>query len=86
MKELKKFKRNALRPKRIRISDIRMAVAMECLTYNDTSKELITKITRAYLKQLRKDGFYCHHKATIFKNARAVNFIIENYGTLNNTN
>ena len=73
-----RFKRCCRRPNRIRIADVRMAVAMECLIYKGTSKKLINDITRAYLKQLRKDGFYCPHKATANSTARSVNFIIEN--------
>ena len=42
--------------KGIKITDVRVAVAKECLIYNDTSKENITKITKVYLSQLKKDG------------------------------
>ena len=76
MKELKQFKIKSRRPNRRRIQDIRMAVALECLHYNDISKHRINEITRAYLRQLKKDGFYCYHKATERSNARSVNFII----------
>jgi hypothetical protein len=47
--------------KSIKITDVRVAVAKECLTYNDTSKENITKITKAYLSQLKKDGCKIQH-------------------------
>ena len=45
-----------LKSKPIKITDVRIAVAKECLIYNDTSKENITKITKVYLSQLKKDG------------------------------
>ena len=42
--------------KRIKITDIRIAVAKECLIYEDYSKETITRITKAYLAQIKRDG------------------------------
>ena len=43
--------------KNIKITDVRMAVAKECLLYEDSSKELITALTKVYLRQLKKDDF-----------------------------
>ena len=80
--------------KSIKITDVRVAVAKECLIYNDTSKENITKITKVYLSQLKKDG----HKIQQWKkkspptekiNATKTQFEIEKLkknGTFNNTN
>ena len=42
--------------KRISLTDMRIAVARECLLYNDFSKETITRITKAYLAQIKRDG------------------------------
>ena len=42
--------------KRISLTDMRIAVAKECLIYEDYSKETITRITKAYLAQIKKDG------------------------------
>ncbi len=47
--------------KGIKITDVRIAVAKECLLYGDSSKDTITTITKAYLKQLKLDGFYIQH-------------------------
>ena len=41
--------------KRIKLTDIRIAIAKECLVYEDYSKDTITRITKAYLAQLKKD-------------------------------
>ena len=80
--------------KPIKITDVRIAVAKECLIYNDTSKENITKITKVYLSQLKKDG----HKIQQWKkkspptekiNATKTQFEIEKLkknGTFNYTN
>jgi len=80
--------------KGIKITDVRVAVAKECLIYNDTSKENITRITKVYLSQLKKDG----HKIQQWKkknpptekiNATKTQFEIEKLkknGTFNNTN
>ena len=35
---------------------MRIAVAKECLIYEDYSKETITRITKAYLAQIKRDG------------------------------
>ena len=42
--------------KRIKLTDIRIAIAKECLIYEDYSKETITRITKAYLAQIKRDG------------------------------
>ena len=42
--------------KRISLTDMRIAVAKECLIYEDYSKETITRITKAYLAQIKRDG------------------------------
>ena len=42
--------------KRINLTDMRIAIAKECLIYEDYSKETITRITKAYLAQIKKDG------------------------------
>jgi hypothetical protein len=80
--------------KRIKLTDIRIAIAKECLIYEDYSKETITKITKAYLKQLKKDSKDIEHwrykkPPTISVNATKVQFEIEKLkknGTFNNTN
>ena len=41
--------------KRIKLTDIRIAIAKECILYKDYSKETITRITKAYLAQIKKD-------------------------------
>ena len=80
--------------KRIKLTDIRIAIAKECLIYEDYSKETITKITKAYLKQLKKDFKDIEHwrykkPPTTSVNATKVQFEIEKLkknGTFNNTN
>ena len=80
--------------KRIKLTDIRIAIAKECLIYEDYSKETITKITKAYLKQLKKDFKDIEHwrykkPPTVSVNATKVQFEIEKLkknGTFNNTN
>ena len=67
--------------KPIKITDVRVAVARECLIYNDTSKGNITKITKVYLSQLKKDGYKIQHwekknPPTVTVNATKVQFII----------
>ena len=47
--------------KALRITDVRIAVAKECLLYGDSSKDTITRITKAYLKQIKLDGFHIDH-------------------------
>ena len=71
--------------KRVSMGEIQKAVAKECLIYNDTSKKRITEMTRAYIRQLKNDGFYIVHSRTEKSNAVRVNYFIEN-GTLNNIN
>jgi len=71
--------------KRVSMGEIQKAIAKECLIYNDTSKKRITEITRAYIRQLKNDGFYIVHSRTEKSNAVRVNYFIEN-GTLNNIN
>ena len=80
--------------KRISLTDMRIAVAKECLLYNDFSKETITIITKAYLTQLKKDGrevidWRYGNIPTQTQNATKVQFEIEKLkknGTFNNTN
>ena len=45
-----------LKSKPIKITDVRIAVAKECIIYEDYSKETITRITKAYLAQIKRDG------------------------------
>lgn len=79
--------------KGIRITDVRIAVAKECLLYGDSSKQTITTITKAYLKQLKLDGFYIQHwkyekPPTQTDNATKVQFCIsklKNERRANNT-
>ena len=47
--------------KRISLTDMRIAIAKECLIYEDYSKETITRITKAYLTQIKKDGKDIEH-------------------------
>ena len=42
--------------KRIKLTDMRIAIAKECVLYEDYSKETITRITKAYLAQIKMDG------------------------------
>ena len=68
--------------KRIKLTDIRIAVAKECLIYEDYSKETITRITKAYLAQLKKDFKDIEHwkyskPPTVSENATKVQFQIE---------
>tara|TARA_B100001113_G_C21002482_1_gene575570 strand:+ start:204 stop:458 length:255 start_codon:yes stop_codon:yes gene_type:complete len=80
--------------KRIKLTDIRIAIAKECLTYKDYSKETITRITKAYLAQLKKDFKDIEHwrykkPPTVSVNATKVQFEIEKLkknGTFDNTN
>ena len=65
--------------KGILIGDIQKAVAKECRYLGDNSKDNITMITKAYLKQLKKDGrTIMRHKQTLYSNSTRVNFFIEN--------
>ena len=80
--------------KRIKLTDIRIAIAKECILYEDYSKETITRITKAYLAQIKKDGKDIEHwrkkrSVTESANATKVQFEIEKLkknGTFNNTN
>ena len=68
--------------KRIKLTDIRIAVAKECIIYEDYSKKTITRITKAYLGQLKKDFKDIEHwryskPPTISVNATKVQFEIE---------
>ena len=68
--------------KRIKLTDIRIAIAKECLIYEDYSKETITIITKAYLTQIKKDGKDIEHwrkkrVPTVSVNATKVQFEIE---------
>ena len=68
--------------KRIKLTDIRIAVAKECIIYEDYSKETITRITKAYLAQIKKDHMeiqqWTYSKVpTVSINATKVQFEIE---------
>ena len=68
--------------KRIKLTDIRIAIAKECLIYDDYSKETITRITKAYLSQIKKDCKDIEHwrykkVPTVSINATKVQFEIE---------
>ena len=68
--------------KRISLTDMRIAIAKECLIYEDYSKETITRITKAYLTQIKKDGKDIEHwrkkrVPTVTVNATKVQFEIE---------
>ena len=68
--------------KLIKLTDIRIAIAKECLIYEDYSKETITRITKAYLTQIKKDGKDIEHwrkkrVPTVTVNATKVQFEIE---------
>ena len=68
--------------KRIKLTDIRIAIAKECILYKDYSKETITRITKAYLAQIKKDGKDIEHwrkkkPPTVTVNATKVQFEIE---------
>ena len=68
--------------KRIKLTDIRIAIAKECLVYEDYSKDTITRITKAYLAQLKKDFKDIEHWRykkipTVSVNATKVQFEIE---------
>ena len=61
---------------------MRIAIAKECLIYEDYSKETITRITKAYLTQIKKDGKDIEHwrkkrVPTVSVNATKVQFEIE---------
>ena len=73
------------RAKRINITDIRKAVAKECLFLGETSKTKINDITKMYIKQLKEDGFLIYTKSTLASNATMVQRFIEN-GSFNNAN
>ena len=79
------------RLREVKMEEIHKAVARECLIYNDTSKKRITEITEAYMRELKKEGYYivrsrdASKEITIISNAVRVNYFIEN-GTFNNTN
>ena len=67
---------------RIKLTDIRIAIAKECILYEDHSKETITKITKAYLAQLKKDFKDIEHwrykkPPTVSVNATKVQFEID---------
>ena len=68
--------------KRIKLTDIRIAVAKECIIYEDYSKETITRITKAYLAQIKKDCKDIEHwrykkVPTVSVNATKVQFEID---------
>jgi len=68
--------------KRIKLTDIRIAIAKECILYEDYSKETITRITKAYLAQLKKDFKDIEHwrykkPPTVSVNATKVQFEID---------
>ena len=71
-----------LKSKPIKITDVRIAVAKECIIYEDYSKETITRITKAYLAQIKKDHMeiqqWTYSKVpTVSINATKVQFEIE---------
>ena len=82
---MKRLKKAGLGKFQVEMGEIQKAVAKECLIYNGTSKKLISEITRAYIRQLRKDGFYVLHTRTEKSNSVRVHHFIKN-GTFNNTN
>ena len=82
---MKRLKKTGMGEFQVAMGEIQKAVARECLIYNDTSKKRITKITRAYINQLKKDGFYVLRTRTEKSNAVRVYYHIRN-GTFNNTN
>ena len=47
--------------KHIKLTGIRKAIAEECIIYGDYSKETITRITKAYLAQIKKDYIEIPH-------------------------
>ena len=68
--------------KRIKLTDIRIAIAKECILYEDYSKETITRITKAYLAQIKKDCKDIEHwrykkPPTVSINATKVQFEID---------
>jgi len=71
-----------LKSKPIKITDVRIAVAKECIIYEDYSKETITRITKAYLAQIKKDCKDIEHwrykkVPTVSVNATKVQFEID---------
>ena len=61
---------------------MRIAIAKECLIYEDYSKETITRITKAYLAQIKKDGkevvdWRYSKPPTVSQNATKVQFEID---------
>jgi len=71
-----------LKSKPIKITDVRIAIAKECIIYEDYSKENITRITKAYLAQIKKDHMeiqqWTYSKVpTVSINATKVQFEIE---------
>ena len=71
-----------LKSKPIKITDVRIAVAKECIIYEDYSKETITRITKAYLAQIKKDHMeiqqWTYSKVpTVSINATKVQFEID---------
>ena len=82
---MKRLRKAGMGEFQVGMGEIQKAVARECLIYNDTSKKRITEITRAYINQLRKDGFYVLRTRTEKSNAVRVYYFIKN-GTFNNTN
>ncbi len=62
----------------VRITNIQKAVARECRYLEDVSKDNINRVTKAYLKQLKKDGYtVMEHNQTLESNAKRVNFFID---------
>ena len=62
----------------VRITNIQKAVARECRYLEDVSKENINRITKLYLKQLKKDNCtVIEHKQTLGSNSKRVNFFID---------
>ena len=62
----------------VRVGDIQKAVARECRYLEDVSKDNINRVTKAYLKQLKKDGYtVMEHNQPLESNAKRVNFFID---------
>jgi PBP1b-binding outer membrane lipoprotein LpoB len=73
------------RAKKINITDIRKAVARECLFLGETSKNKINNITKMYIDQLKNDGFLIYTKSTRATNATMIQRFIED-GSFNHAN
>ncbi len=66
----------------INLKVMRIVIAKECILYGEYSKDTITRITKAYLVQIKKDGrevtdWRYGNIATETQNATKVQFEIE---------